>query len=74
MRDQDLARIWRRNNGYVGKGGVVVLKGSVVGGWVNMLRDPGDWEPGCIAIEEDGTTYVSKGGNYRDGAKIWRKI
>jgi len=31
------------------KGGVVVIFGNEVAGWMNELRDPQHWEPGCVA-------------------------
>lgn len=48
------ARRWREQWSYVGRGGVVVLFGGEVQGWVNTLRDPGHWRPGCIAVDEKG--------------------
>jgi len=62
---------WRDDNGYAGKDGVVVVYGDEVQGWVNELRDPQHWTPGCIAITEDGTCYEARGGNDYDGADHW---
>jgi hypothetical protein len=63
---------WRHENGYHGKGGVVVVCGDEVQGWVNELRNPEHWRPGCIAVTEGGTCYEALGGNDYDGAKHWR--
>ena len=69
-----IAQKWCENNGYVGKGGVVVLRAGSVWGWVNTLRNSEEWSPGCIAVDEDGAEYKAVGGNSTDGAKLWRKI
>ena len=65
------AKDWRDNNGYNGKGGVVVICEDQVQGWVNALRDPQHWMPGCIAIAEDGTCYKATGGDDQNGAVFW---
>ena len=49
-----VARRWREENGYVGRGGVIVLFEGDVQSWVNALRNPEHWLPGCVAIDEDG--------------------
>ena len=67
----DTARLWREEHGYVGCGGVVVLFNGVVGSWVNKLRNPGDWRPGCVAVDEDGKTWTAVAGSEQDGALIW---
>lgn len=69
-----LATKWRHENGYTGKCGVVVLWGREVQGWVNELRDPDHWTPGCVAITEAGACYEASGGNAQDGADYWRPI
>lgn len=70
----DQARRWRVENGYAGRGGVVVLFDGQVQGWVDRLRDPGHWRPGCIAIDEVGHCWHSQGGNVQDGAAIWAPV
>jgi hypothetical protein len=70
----DAARCWREQNQYVGRGGVVVLYEGKVQGWVNMLRNPGNWRPGCIAVDEDGQCWTARASNDRDGALIWISI
>jgi hypothetical protein len=42
-----------------------------VQGWVNKLRNPEHWQPGCIAVAEDGKTWTAFGGNEQDGALLW---
>lgn len=51
---QELARQWRDQHGYSGRGGVVVVYQGEVSGWVDRLRDPGSWQPGCVAVDEGG--------------------
>jgi hypothetical protein len=63
---------WRQENGYQGRGGVVVLFDGEVQGWCNQLRDPDHWRPGCIAIDEVGQHWEAVGGNSVNGATDWR--
>lgn len=51
---KNLAREWRENQGYVGKGGVIIIFQDNVQGWVNELSDPQSWIPGCIAVDDEG--------------------
>jgi len=65
------ARRWREQWGYIGRGGVVVLLDCEVQSWVNQLRNPEHWQPGCIAVDEEGKSWTTIAGNQRDGALIW---
>lgn len=67
----DAALRWRQEKEYAGRGGVVVLFNGEVQGWVNMLRNPEHWQPGCIAVDEGGRTWTTIAGNDRDGALMW---
>lgn len=55
-------------------GGVFVFLNSEYQGWMNELRDPHKWVPGCIAVDESGRMWESIGGNDQDGAEIWYEI
>ncbi|WP_244108037.1 hypothetical protein [Burkholderia diffusa] len=66
----DEARRWREQCNYVGKGGVVVLFQGEVQGWVNELRNHEHWQPGCVAVDEQGHSSTIAG-NERDGALMW---
>lgn len=68
------AKEWRQEMGYVEKCGVVIFFGDELQGWVNSLRDPQHWQPGCIAIDEFGLCYDAVGGNAQDGASRWEPI
>lgn len=70
----DATRRWREQHGYAGRGGVVVLFGGEVQGWVNTLRDPGHWRPGCVAVDESGTCWQAVLGPHADGALMWLPI
>lgn len=61
---------WREANGYTEKGGVVVFHNGNPAGWVDELRDPQDWQTGCIAVDESDTEYVAHGGDH-NGAACW---
>jgi hypothetical protein len=70
----NLARIWRTEHGYTGKGGVIVIYDGVVNGWANELRDPNHWRPGCIAVDVTGRQWISSGGNIQQGAEHWEPV
>ncbi|MEM5403929.1 MULTISPECIES: hypothetical protein [Paraburkholderia] len=53
----DDARRYREQEALVGKGGVVVFFQGEVQGWVNQLRNPEHWQPGCIAVDEQGAIW-----------------
>jgi hypothetical protein len=67
----DTSTRWRQANGYVGRGGVVVIFDGDVQSWVNSLRNPDHWQPGCVAVDEEGRTWTSIAGNERNGALMW---
>jgi hypothetical protein len=67
----DTANRWHQANGYVGRGGVVVIFNGDVQSWGNSLRNPDHWQPGCVAVDEDGRTWTSIAGNERNGALMW---
>jgi len=64
-------QLWRKKQGYEGKGGVVVVFDNVVQGWVKKLRNPDHWQPGCIAVDESGNTWIAVGGDEPNGATLW---
>jgi len=55
-------------------GGVVVIYDQVVAGWMSEIRDPYKWSAGCIALDVDGNGWISRGGNYQDGADLWEAL
>ena len=65
------AQEWREEYGYTGKGGVVVLWAGEAQGWLCELRAPHRWQPGCVAVDEDGNEWVAVGGNQNSGAERW---
>lgn len=65
------ARRWREQWGYVGRGGVIVVLDGEVQSWVNELRNPVYWQPGCIAVDEEGKTWTTIAGNEHEGALMW---
>lgn len=65
------AQQWRITNGYVDKAGVVVIFNGEVQGWVNELRNPEPWAPGCLAINKRGEMWQTIAGNSEDGALMW---
>lgn len=68
------AKQWRDENGYTGKGGVIVYWGAIVQGWVYDLPEAKEWSPGCIAVSEDGARYLAVGGNGVEGAARWEAL
>ena len=39
--------------------------------WINKLRNPEHWIPGCIAIDEAGNSWMTVAGNEQNGALVW---
>jgi hypothetical protein len=50
---------------------VIVLFNGEVQSWVDELRNPEHWQPGCVAIDEQGRSWTTIAGNERDGALMW---
>lgn len=67
----DTTRQWREQHGYIGKGGVVIVFDGCAQGWVDRLRNPEHWRPGCVAIDEAGQSWTAVNGNDQDGATAW---
>lgn len=65
------AQRWREKCGYVGRGGVVVVLDGEVQSWVNTLRNPAHWRPGCVAVDEAGSSWTAIIGSEQDGALLW---
>ncbi|WP_284508039.1 hypothetical protein [Caballeronia sp. GAOx1] len=38
---------------------------------MNSLRNPEHWQPGCIAVDEEGHTWTTVAGDERKGALLW---
>lgn len=74
MNPTDIAAAWRTEKGYTGRGGVIVIFDGVVNSWVNELRDPNHWAPGCIAVDESGNQWIAKGGDRQRGADRWEPV
>lgn len=68
------AHRWRVAEGYVGRGGVVVIYEREVQGWVDCLRNPEHWVPGCVAVDEDGCMWIARECSYLDGADYWELV
>lgn len=67
----EVAERWRDEKGYRGRGGVVVIFNGSADAWVDKLRNPDHWQPGCIAVDENGRTWTAIGGTKQDGALMW---
>jgi len=66
-----VAHEWREREGYAGRGDVVVVLDGRAAIWMNELRDPQHWEPGCIGSDEAGNTWTATGGDPQNGATRW---
>ena len=65
------AETYRADHNLYKNAGVVVFNGTEPQSWVDDLRDPHHWQPGCIAVDGQGQHWIATGGNKRDGAKRW---
>jgi hypothetical protein len=69
---REAARLAKKYRGQIeAKGGVVVLYGTDHAGWMNELRDPQHWTPGCVAVDDTGGQWLAQGGNAQSGAVRW---
>jgi hypothetical protein len=71
MGEIEAARSWREKNGYSGLVGVIILFQGSVQSWVNILRNPEHWQPGCVAVDEKGLIWTELAGNDQDGTLMW---
>src|SRR5690554_1682631 len=56
------------------RGGVVIVFRGQCSGWMNELRNPERWEPGCFAVDRRGNQYLSIGGDSQNGATSWNLV
>jgi hypothetical protein len=68
-----IAHRWREAHGLFGRGGVIVLFHGEVQSWVNRLRNPEHWRPGCFAVDEEGRAWTAIAGDERGGADVARQ-
>lgn len=71
---QRQAQVFRKQYDKVDSGGYVLFfKGQAVA-WKRFLDHPTGWEPGSIALDEDGKQWVASGGNRYEGAMRWEEL
>lgn len=68
------AKNWKTSKKIKAEGGVVVFYDAEPCGWMNELRDPDHWVPGCIAVDEAGNEWRTVGGDPQHGALRWEVI
>lgn len=54
-----------------GAGVVVINREGLAAGWMNTLRDPEGWVPGCRAVDAGGAVWIARGGDDYNGAREW---
>ena len=59
---------WGHRGGYV-----MLFKGEAVG-WKRCLDRPEGFEPGALAVDENGHVWEATGGNAYDGASRWSRV
>ena len=67
-----MAEQYRLNVPHNLKDGVVVIYKKKVVGWMNKIKDPHVWKPGCFAVNKAGRIWVSVGGSQDEGAESWQ--
>lgn len=65
---------WRREHGYVGHGGMVIFYNRIDRGWVDELRDESHWQPGTLAVNEAGDTWIAMHAKKGDGVATWKTL
>ncbi|SEG15794.1 hypothetical protein [Marinobacterium lutimaris] len=63
------ARYYREQHNHP-DGVIIIAHGTEYAGWMNELRNPEMWTPGCIAIDPEGNQWEATGGGYRT-AERW---
>ncbi|MAC35644.1 MAG: hypothetical protein CME38_18880 [Haliea sp.] len=67
-----VAAQWRETRPDLARRGVVVVnKHGQACGWMDRLRDPEGWEPGCWAVDTKGRQWQAMGGDDYNGASRW---
>ena len=69
-----LAQAWRDDRPQLAGTGFVVVCNDQSCGWINVIRNPECWAPGCIAVGTNGDLWQAMGGNDYDGAARWERI
>ena len=62
---------WRSEFNLQNAGGLIVFFKNEIQGWINELRDPQTWAPGCVAVDDQGHCWQSTGGDAYRGAQKW---
>ncbi|MFT0140798.1 hypothetical protein ACEK07_46660 [Alcanivoracaceae bacterium MT1] len=71
---RDSANEWRCTR-FCYHGLVIVCPGGhEVAGWMDTLRVPKSWVPGCMAVDIDNNMWIATGGNDYDGAREWQRL
>jgi hypothetical protein len=69
------AQEWRNKwKNKIGEGGVVVFFEGKVESWIDELRNPESYAPGCIAVDGEGNQWKATGGDSYNGANEWVPI
>ena len=71
MTNQEIANKYRREKGYIGRGGFIIIFNGIVIAETDNLRVALPFVPGCIAIDECGNEWVTAGGDDDRGADRW---
>lgn len=69
---KELAQAYRAENNR--PGGVVIIFKGQAGGWMDKLREPHRYEPGCIAVDTNGNQFLAVGGDPYNGAEEWQAL
>jgi len=67
----EAAMRWRQRWGHTGRGGVVVVRNGEVQSWMSQLRNPEQWQPGCVAFDATGKSWTAIAGTPNEGALMW---
>lgn len=71
---QKKAAAFRQQYDKVGQGGFVIFFRGQPVAWKRFLDGASSWEPGCIAMDESGTQWITAGGNAKSGALRWDPV
>lgn len=69
-----VATKWRSDNGYTGRGGVVVVHERTAQSWCAVLPDPNDWSWGSLAVDERGDKAWMVWGDEDQDFNLWDTV
>lgn len=69
---RQIAADYRSQSGRIS--GVVVIYNEAVTDFIDTIRNPEQFKPGCIGVLRNDALYETVGGNDYEGATRWQRV